>query len=104
MRGALDGYAPALLDDIMLMVSELVTNSMVHAATQITLVLQADEGVIRVEVIDRSRSVPALLKVGPVAASGRGLQVVDELADSWGVLPNPNGKTVWFEVTPTAGR
>ena len=104
VRGALDGYDEALLDDIVLMVSELVTNAMVHAASDITLVLQAYEGIIRVEVIDHSRSVPALLSVGPMGRSGRGMHVVDELADNWGVVHGADGKTVWFEVTPTAIR
>ena len=104
VRGALDGYDDALLDDIVLMVSELVTHAMQHAASQITLVLQAYEGIVRVEVIDHSGVVPALLNVGTTALAGRGIQVVDQLADNWGVVPNATGKKVWFEVAPTAIR
>ena len=104
VRGALDGYDGAVLDDIVLMVSELVTNAMQHALSEITMVLQAHDGVVRVEVIDRSAAVPALLGVGSPARSGRGMQVVDRLADAWGVLPRHSGKAVWFEVSPRASR
>jgi hypothetical protein len=62
------------------------------------VVLEARSGRLRVEVCDRSRDVPRLRPESPSAPTGRGLLIVDHLADDWGVDLVPGGKTVWFEM------
>jgi hypothetical protein len=51
-----------------------------------------------VEVSDRSTEVPHLQECSPSAPSGRGLLILDDLADEWGVEVGEHGKTVWFEL------
>jgi anti-sigma regulatory factor (Ser/Thr protein kinase) len=78
------------------MVSELATNSIRHAGTgfQVRVERSADE--VRVEVIDRGSGVPAVRSPTPSDTSGRGLRIVENFADNWGVRSSPPGKSVWF--------
>lgn len=110
-----------LVDDATLVASELVTNGVLHAATDLTLVLSPAATGIRMEVRDASaRPVLAPLTAPPPAEgllddpqevadlealvaeesmTGRGMGLVDALADTWGVEPfGDGGKTVWVEV------
>ncbi len=95
------------LDTIELLVSELVTNAITHAASaaEVAVVLQPER--IRIEVADESTELPKPREAGPRDASGRGLALVEELATAWGVDVRGEGKTVWFEVprldAPDAG-
>jgi len=91
--------APADRDTAVLLVSELVSNAVVHARTDISLTLRWDRSVITVEVRDGSDRLPAPCDVPPVATSGRGLQIVDRMARSWGVRRIPgDGKITWFSL------
>ena len=88
-----------------LLVSELVANAVRHGAAAdgagdvVLRVLPGREGVLRVEVDDASADLPpSSSDPGPRAESGRGLLLVDELAQRWGAQPIPGGKRVWFEV------
>ncbi|MFJ3303216.1 ATP-binding protein [Streptomyces sp. NPDC086549] len=88
-----------LADVAELLVSELATNALRHAATRFRLTLSASHGVLRCEVSDEDRSTPEVLDAG-TAESGRGMSLVDALARRWGCHqdgPGP-GKTVWFEL------
>lgn len=87
-----------LLDTVSLLVSELVTNSVVHAnsAPDVSVQLKADT--VRIEVTDQGRDLPEVEDAGDDATSGRGLAMVEVLASAWGVDATPEGKTVWFEV------
>lgn len=80
-----------------LLLGELAANAIVHAQTPFT-VRVALNGNLRVEVTDGDPTIPARGPVSPERDQGRGLQIVDELADAWGVEHVVNGKTVWFEV------
>lgn len=85
-------------DAVLLCTDELVTNAIVHVASEIDVVVRWDDGVVRVEVHDRS-SRPPLRQVHPVdAEAGRGLQLVEAMAQRWGVAAVDGGKAVWFEV------
>jgi DNA-binding NarL/FixJ family response regulator len=87
------------LGTISLLVSELVTNAILHARSmpEIAVVLGRDH--IRVEVADTSDVLPVARVVGPHDTSGRGLAIIEELATTWGVTPvDGPGKVVWFEV------
>ena len=84
----------ALIDDVELLISELVTNGFKHGAGQkitFRLVLGAD--VLVLEVDDGSHALPQLRDTGPDALSGRGLFIVDALAASWGV--SSDGTRTW---------
>jgi len=85
-----------------LLVTELVANSSRHAGqghVEVRAVLRDD--LVRIEVDDDSRRLPeALLEPPWEQESGRGLLMVEVLADRWGAEPLPTGKRVWFEVTP----
>ncbi|HSL26748.1 MAG TPA: ATP-binding protein [Acidimicrobiia bacterium] len=80
------------------LVSEVVTNAVLHARTPLTLKAQLQNNRIRVSVIDGSETLPRLRRREPTAATGRGLLIVQALADRWGVDPVESGKTVWFEL------
>jgi anti-sigma regulatory factor (Ser/Thr protein kinase) len=83
-----------------LLTTELVTNALLHAHTACSLSLAVDGAVVRVEVQDASPALPPRPAVTPPvdAVSGRGLFLVSVLARQWGVVPQPDGKCVWFEV------
>lgn len=85
--------APA--HDIVLVGSELASNAIVHARTPFDVTIVAD-GVIRLEVTDRSTAVP--VKIDSPDGRGRGLNVVDTIATRWGVEVSPTGKKIWVEI------
>lgn len=101
VRSGLTGVlSPALVADIVLLVSELVTNAVVHARTPVELVVAATAGVVRAEVCDRGHgSRPAAIPADPMDEGGRGLWLVETLAREWGWRRRPDaGCCVWFEV------
>ena len=79
-----------------LMTSELATNCLRHARSDFELTIHLTRGEIRVELSDRGRGQPMLRSPTPRERSGRGLRIVQELSEDWGVSPSPNGKLVWF--------
>ncbi|MGH9042456.1 MAG: ATP-binding protein [Acidimicrobiia bacterium] len=81
-----------------LLTSEVVTNALLHARGAEELSVYVWPTVIRVEVDDPSALLPTRRRAGVDAVSGRGLNIVNALARSWGVEPGPRGKRVWFEV------
>jgi len=94
----------------MLLVSELVTNVLIHASTGLALVVAVADGSLEVGVADfdpRSSSsvLPKLQRIHTalndevLAEGGRGLALVDLLSDEWGVVALPYGKQVWFRLT-----
>ncbi|WP_062212816.1 ATP-binding protein [Streptomyces sp. NBRC 109706] len=89
-----------LTENAVLLVSELVGNAVQHAgAPEFGLRFRRGRGRVRVEVSDPSRALPVLLPVREMAViSGRGLFLVDTLADRWGVDLLPQGKCTWFEM------
>jgi anti-sigma regulatory factor (Ser/Thr protein kinase) len=92
------------VEAVRLVVSELVTNAVVHAheTESITLeVARAGSNTLRVLVSDDSPHRPEKgTDLTWLSESGRGVEVVDALADRWGTQARrPRGKTVWCEVT-----
>lgn len=102
VRAAVGGAAPTeVTETAELLVSEVVTNAVVHAATDIALVVTGfPDGRVRVEVSDGSRRAPTRREYQPTATTGRGLRLLEELADACGTVRSATGKTVWFEVSP----
>jgi anti-sigma regulatory factor (Ser/Thr protein kinase) len=83
----------------LLLVSELVTNSLLHGRPPLELRLTAVDGRIRVEVHDAAGDRPPALEFPPPdAPHGRGIEIVAALSNRWGSAPSPSGKVVWFEV------
>lgn len=98
------GLGP-LIEPVELALSELVTNSVLHARTAVGVCVSRRDGRVRVEVTDRSTVVPRQREHPLDAATGRGLQILDVLADAWGVVQDPaGGKLVWFELAVDGGR
>jgi anti-sigma regulatory factor (Ser/Thr protein kinase) len=87
-----------LADDAALLVSELVTNAVVHGRSDVVLHVWRTDSGVRVEIADRHPGPPALRRPDPEALGGRGLYLVDTLAQDWGVRPAKPGKAVWFEL------
>jgi anti-sigma regulatory factor (Ser/Thr protein kinase) len=86
------------LDTVSLLVTELVTNGILHARTPMRLVIETNLDRVRVCVEDSSRLAPEVHRYGTDAVTGRGLAMVEQLAASWGVDPTPRGKVVWCEI------
>jgi len=90
------------LEVVKLLVSELVTNAVVHAGSEAEVVVQLTPTVVRVEVLDRSSEMPVVREAAPEDLSGRGLSLVQTYSGAWGIRPLPHGKAVWFEVAREA--
>ncbi|MFC6238883.1 ATP-binding protein [Longivirga aurantiaca] len=105
VREALVGWALRdLIDDAVLLVSELASNAVLHART--TMVVGAcwtpSTRVLRVCVLDDDTDEPVQRHADPTATSGRGLEIVNRIASRWGVIQGADGKSVWFELVPAA--
>ncbi|MBC9726512.1 ATP-binding protein [Streptomyces sp. TRM68367] len=82
-----------------LLTSELVTNALVHTDDDAVLTATVGPGVLRVEVRDFVTRRPRLrVPNADESTNGRGLVLVQSLADAWGVRPHGVGKSVWFEL------
>ena len=79
-----------------LMTSELATNCVRHAHSDFVLAIHRSRREIRVEVSDHGEGQPVVRSPTPREQSGRGLRIVQELSEDWGITPSPNGKLVWF--------
>jgi phosphoserine phosphatase RsbU/P len=94
-----------LLDAALLLTTELSTNAVVHAGTDLELEVVADPAGLTVMVVDNARGVVAAGEppsIGPshdLAERGRGLLLVDHFASRWGTTHHRNGKGVWFRLT-----
>ncbi|GGJ80975.1 magnesium or manganese-dependent protein phosphatase [Streptomyces camponoticapitis] len=90
------------VDSAVLMLSEMATNVLVHTDGDAVLIAEAagERGRrrLRVEVADASDELPHKRKPGELASSGRGLVLMEMLADAWGVDPRGEGKSIWFEI------
>ncbi|MEW1892178.1 SpoIIE family protein phosphatase [Streptomyces sp. NPDC048567] len=87
-------------DEVELAADELVTNALMHTdggAIVTIRVLTGPERRLRVDVEDRSSALPRRREAGEAGVSGRGLLLVDQLADAWGVESRGTGKCVWSE-------
>jgi serine phosphatase RsbU (regulator of sigma subunit)/anti-sigma regulatory factor (Ser/Thr protein kinase) len=100
-----DNQASSLIDDAVLLTSELVTNAVVHAGTQVSLTCRLGGKAVEVTVRDRhpARSLSAAQAAANVAdpadrTSGRGLMLPAALATAWGVTYARTAKAVWFRI------
>jgi serine phosphatase RsbU (regulator of sigma subunit)/anti-sigma regulatory factor (Ser/Thr protein kinase) len=102
LRHLLDGEPAAVRDTALLLVTELVTNAARHAGGDLRVRAGVRTDVLLVEVSDASPQLPELAALPRWdRESGRGLVLIDALADRWGADPLPSGKRVWFELSVT---
>ncbi|WP_225847489.1 SpoIIE family protein phosphatase [Streptomyces sp. HPF1205] len=98
------GDPTGLADDLELITSELVTNALIHAGSDVDLRLRVHGDRVRLEVRDSDSDPPvptaySLTEEGSARAEhGRGLFLVDALARTWNTSPSGRGKTVWLEM------
>ncbi|MDI6100686.1 SpoIIE family protein phosphatase [Actinoplanes sp. NEAU-A12] len=100
-----------LLNEALLLTTELSTNAVVHANTELEIEVSADSGGLTVTVTDFASGPVEQLTIGPrnesadigeVAERGRGLLLVDHFASRWGTVHEGDGKGVWFRLDQRA--
>lgn len=101
-RRAVEAFAehlqPEVLEDVRFLVNELVTNGVKYGQGSIRLSATVADTYVRVEVVDRGEGFTPRVNVPHTdQISGRGLFLVQHLADRWGV-EGPKGTLVWFEI------
>jgi anti-sigma regulatory factor (Ser/Thr protein kinase) len=88
------------VDTAALLVSEVVTNAVLHARTSVRLSIRSSRSEAHIEVRDGSPVEPRVHAFSPTSATGRGLRLLELLSKRWGVRADPRtgGKIVWFDV------
>ena len=103
-RSGCTAHSLEILDDALLLISELVTNSLSHGGPPIVLAIECDGEGLRVQVRDGSPTLPTPRTAGDDDERGRGLSLVNLIASTWGVDAVQDkhglGKQVWFELRP----
>ncbi|MFD5424306.1 ATP-binding protein [Streptomyces sp. NPDC127084] len=103
LAGSGIGDDEPLAETLVLLISELVTNAVVHTGCPAVLRMlfgagEPAAGTVRVEVADTSACPPSPRRAEREDTNGRGLELVDGLADRWGWQPEGAGKSIWCEV------
>ncbi|MFR9672994.1 SpoIIE family protein phosphatase [Streptomyces sp. TR06-5] len=97
-----DWKDPAQADGAVLMLSEMLTNVLLHTDGDAMMMaeISGERGsrLLQVEITDGSDELPHRRSPGEMASSGRGLLLLDTLADAWGVEPRGDGKCTWFQL------
>lgn len=95
-------------DTLALLATELVANAVKHTDSDVDVTVRLLDEVVRVEVRDASTVLPSVGDLVSDREHGRGIALVDALAEDWGVQPEGNGKCVWFtlprQLHPAASR
>ena len=88
------------VDALLLCLSEVVTNAVLHAGTGGSVIVSELPDGLRVEVSDGSAARPVRRHFQELSPTGRGLHLLDQLTDRWGIdSVSSGGKVVWFEIT-----
>jgi anti-sigma regulatory factor (Ser/Thr protein kinase) len=92
-------------EDAALLVTELVANVVDHARgdANFTLELSVSDAGLRIAVIDGSSIRPVVQELSHDRPRGRGLRLVESIAERWGADDHDGGKRVWFDLRPPAG-
>ena len=96
-----DRHPDALVETAVLLTSEVVSNAVLHGRSAPTVVISLDDDRVRVAVDDASPALPVRKHYGLEATTGRGLMLLETLADGWGAERVGDGKRVWFDLDPT---
>ena len=96
----LDGWGlpEDVIDDASLLTTELVSNAVRHGTGLVTLRVEVEQGVVYVRVHDDAAGLPSVGNAAPTSLGGRGLFIVECVADDWGSDRDEPGKTVWFRL------
>lgn len=97
-RTLLAWHVEALEATASLLLSELITNAVLHAGTDIEVSITLGDGALGLEVADGSTRRPRLRRYDLDATTGRGLALVAAMSSAWGVTPTLDGKVVWCEL------
>lgn len=93
------GEAAPLIDDALLVTSEMATNALVHARSPFRLSVARSGNAIKVAIQDATSVLPQMRDADARSARGRGMGIVAALSSSWGSEVGPRGKIVWAELT-----
>jgi anti-sigma regulatory factor (Ser/Thr protein kinase) len=104
LRHWLDERSCSNAEDAMLVLSELVTNAIVHARAGCTIEVQHHDDLLRLDVRDPSAAPPTIGSARPDDVGGRGLRLVAAVAQAWGWEPTDGGKRVWAHLVAPAHR
>lgn len=97
--GLVEGWGSHDTDDLAVVMSELVTNAIVHARSAPTITIRrADDGYVRLEVRDGDPSPPVVRAPYDRHTRGHGLHIVEALSEEWGVEVDGDAKVVWCRV------
>jgi PAS domain S-box-containing protein len=96
-----DAHRDDMVETAVLLVSEIVTNALLHAGTAIDVSASMGDTGLRVEVGDGSLHLPMRRNYAATSGTGRGLRLLEEMVDEWGVSRRRHGKTVWFRLSGT---
>ncbi len=99
VTSTLDGWGTAGIEDAALLTSELATNAVIHAKSSYTVTIKLLADRVRIGVVDASPVAPRRCHYGATSSTGRGLGMVADLSEAWGVEPAQGGKCVWFEMS-----
>jgi anti-sigma regulatory factor (Ser/Thr protein kinase) len=94
----------SLVPDAALVTSELATNAIGHADSPFHASVTRSEGGIRIVIEDAGPGTAAQRVVSAEDSSGRGILIVEVLAERWGIDSRPDGKAIWAELVSSAGR
>ena len=83
------------LEHALAVTSEMVANSVVHAATELQVILERWQYMVKVVVEDSNNQLPVMRSLDVALDSGRGMHIIDEFADLWGYELTDNGKRIW---------
>jgi hypothetical protein len=86
----------------LLLLTELISNGVRHANTELSLLITYDGSLLHVGVSDHDSHLPPQTAASPDAHQGWGLRLVSILSSEWGTSVNTDGKTVWFELNVQA--
>jgi len=90
--------ADTVVEEAELIVSELVTNALRHASSPSRVVLSTNDSCLRIEVADDGRGGAVRRNAGPEDSNGRGLLLVEAMADRWGSQHDGQEHVVWCEI------
>jgi len=103
IREALTGLPDTVVETVQLLISELVTNAVVHGSPPVRVEVDIAPSSVSATVTDQGPGAPVLHEQAALDEHGRGLQLVRQLADDWGVEWRTGGKSVWFRLRTGGG-
>ena len=99
----MDWELESLVDPVLLLTSEVVTNALLHTGTRLTVLVERSGAGVQVAVEDGSSVPPVQRRHSTTASTGRGVQLLEAIAETWGWRPTAAGKIVWFRVLSADG-